>query len=142
MPAPVVAAADTLTSVARARIVEAAIQYRQMIFLGDTTTLVEGCSATLAVGADYRSLAIPEFRRFVSEPAPVCEPTPPPGKSTRRLIVRTIEGSGRNAVIRMTYDGRGTYIHEEEFKVTKASSRPDGRWVAMEMRIYDAAIAD
>jgi hypothetical protein len=113
-----------------------------MIFLEDTTTLLEGCSVVLAVGTEYRTLLSREYRLLVSEPTSACGPTPPATRFTRRLIVRSIKGGGGEAVIRMTYEGGRTYTHEEDFKVQKASSRPDGIWAATEMRVYDALIAD
>jgi hypothetical protein len=142
MRAPIVAAADSLTPVERARIVEAALRYRRMIFLEDTTTLLEGCSVALAVGTEYRTLLSREYRLFVSEPTSACGPTPAPTRFTQRLIVRTIQGGAGEAVIRMTYVGGRTYTHEEDFKIRKASSRADGRWAVIEMRVYDALIVD
>jgi len=53
MRAPMVAAADSLTPIERVRIVEAAVRYRRMIFLDDTTTRLDGCSVVLALGAEY-----------------------------------------------------------------------------------------
>jgi hypothetical protein len=142
MPAPIVAAAAGLTPVERARIVEAAVRFRRMIFLDDTTTRMEGCSVALAVGPEYRTLLSPDVRPLVSEPTSACGPTPALTGFTRRLIVRNIQGGAGEAVIRMTYEGGRTYTHEEEFRVKKASSRADGRWAATEMRVYDALIAD
>jgi hypothetical protein len=140
--APIVAAGDSLTPVERARIVEGAVRYRRMIFLEDTTTLLEGCSVALAVGTEYRTLLSGEYRLLVSEPTSACGLTPPATRFTRRLIVRGIHGGGGEAVIRMTYEGGRTYTHEEDFNVKRASSRLDGIWAATEMRVYDALIVD
>ena len=142
MRAPIVAAADSLTPVERARIVEAAVRFRRMIFLEDTTTRLDGCSVALAVAAEYRTLLTPDVRRLVSEPTSACGPTAPPTRFTQRLIVRSIQGGAGEAVIRMTYEGARTYTHDEDFKVKKASSRADGLWAATEMRVYDALIVD
>jgi predicted ATP-grasp superfamily ATP-dependent carboligase len=142
MRAPIVAATDSLTPVERARIVEAAVRFRRMIFLDDTTTRLEGCSVALVVGAEYRTLLTRDVRQLVSEPTSSCGPSPAATRFTQRLIVRSIQGGAGEAVIRMTYEGGRTYTHEEDFKVKKASSRADGRWVATEMRVYDALIAD
>ena len=142
MQAPIVAAADSLTPIERVRIVEAAVRYRRMIFLDDTTTRLEGCSVAVAVGAEYRSLLTPDVRPLVSEPTSACGPTPAATRFIQRLIVRSIHGGAGEAVVRMSYEGGRTYIHEEEFKVKKASSRADGRWAATDMRVYDALIVD
>ncbi len=142
MRAPMVAAADSLTPIERVRIVEAAVRYRRMIFLDDTTTRLDGCSVVLALGAEYRTLLTPDVRPLVSEPTSACAPTPAATRFTQRLIVRSIQGGASEAVIRMTYIGGRTYTHEEDFKVKKASSRADGRWAATDMRVYDALIVD
>jgi hypothetical protein len=139
---PMLAVIDTLTPVERARITEAMVRLRRMIFVDDTATQLEGCSVAAAIGADYRTLLTPDVRKLVSEPPLVCDPRPAPTTLSRRLIVGSIHGGPGVALIRVTYEGGRTYTHEEEFKVQKASSRPDGRWVAIEMRVYDALIAD
>ena len=133
---------DSITAVERARAVEAAVRFRRMIFLDDTTIRLEGCSVALAVGTDYRALLSSESRWLVSEPATACGATPDLGGSTRRLILRRILGGADTAIIWITYHGGGSYLHEEEFKVRRASARPDGLWAATEMRVYDALIAD
>ncbi|MFL5611480.1 MAG: hypothetical protein ACJ78G_12295 [Gemmatimonadaceae bacterium] len=46
--------------------------------------------------------------------------------------MRSIEGTAGNAVAKLTYEG-GSDTHEEEFKATKPSRRPDGPWAATEM---------
>jgi hypothetical protein len=142
MPSPIVAAADSLTPVERARIVEAAVRFRRMIFLDDTTTRLEGCSVARAVGAEYRALLSPDVRQLVSEPTSTCGPTSAATGLKRRMIVRSIQGGAGEAVVRITYEGGRTYIHEEDFKVKKASSRADGRWAVTDMRVYDALIAN
>jgi hypothetical protein len=140
-PTPMVASADSLAPVDRARIVEAAVRFRGMIFLDDTTARLDGCSVVHAVGEEYRTLLARDIRRLVSEPTSACGGTSVAPRFTPRLVVRGIQGGAGEAVIRITYEG-GSYIHEEEFKVRKASSRGDGFWVATEMRVYDAMIAD
>ena len=142
IPVPIVAAADSVTPVERARILEAAVRFRRMTFLDDTTTRLEGCSVAMAVSAGYRTLLTRDVRQLVSEPTSACGPTQALTGFTRRLIVRSIQGGAGKAVVRMTYEGGRTYTHEEDFKVEKASSRADGLWAATEMRVYDALIAD
>jgi len=136
------AGSDTLTAVERARSLEAAVRFRRMIFVEDTTIRVEGCSVALVLGPMYPTLLTPHFRSMVSEPADACGTKPGLTGFTRRLVLRSIEGGGGEALVSITFHGGGSYFHEEDFKVRRASSRPDGLWAGIEMRVYDAIIVD
>ena len=132
--------ADTLSSTQRARILEAALRLRRMIFPDDTTSRLDGCSVAQEIGAEYRALLTLDVRKAVFESGAPCSDHATTGFD-RRLVVESIRGGGRLAVIKITFvDGRST--HEEEFKVQKLSSRPDVRWSATEVRAYDALIVD
>lgn len=140
VPQPAIAEPDSLTQVARLRVVEAVLRYRQMIFQNDTTQ-VDGCSVASAVGGEYRPLLQKDLLRLVSEPT-ACDAKLRKTGFTRRLTIRSIVGGSREAVVQVSYSGGGTYFHEEEFRVRKASSKPDGLWATTEMRIYGAMIVD
>ena len=137
------APADSLTAIERVRIVEAAMRFRRMILIDDTATRLDGCSVGVAVGRDYRTLLVPVVRELVVEPASGCGPNPSDVIGVPRLLrLRSIQGSGDTAVANLTYLGGSTDTHEEEFKVKRASTRPDGLWAATEMRAYGALIID
>ena len=139
---PVVASTGNLTAVAQIRVIEAAVRFRRMILLADTTTHVDGCSVAQIVGPNYRALFNPDMRSVVSEPAAGCNSRSPDTGLPPRLVVQSIQGSADDAVATITYVGGRTFTHEEEFKVRKASGRPDGPWATLEMRVYNAMIID
>lgn len=135
--------ADSLTSVERARIVDAVVRFRWMIFSTDTTIRLDPCSLAFTFGPNFLKLLTPDVRRLVARPTRSCTNAAlDVGGFDRRLILRSINAEAGQVVVAITYNGGGTYLHEEEFKVRKASSRPDGIWAATEMRVYDAMIAD
>ena len=138
--APVVARPGTLTSIERARILEGAMGFRRMIFATDTTIRLDYCSVALALGAEFQSVIARDVRRLIAEPKQPCD-SADPHYSPYSLVVRSIRGEGKDGVVTISYQNWG-YLHEEEFKVRKASSRPEGRWAGIEMRVYAARIAD
>lgn len=137
-----IAEADSLTPAERARIVEAIASFRQMVFSSDTTIRLEGCSVALAVGPEYRALIRRDVRQMISEPTTVCGTTPDISGFTRRLVLRKIEGGGGEATARVTYLGGGSYTHDEDYRLRRASSRVSGPWVATEMRVFGAMHID
>ncbi|HJQ54521.1 MAG TPA: hypothetical protein VJ825_11835 [Gemmatimonadaceae bacterium] len=138
--APVVAPPDTLTSIERVRILEGAMGFRRMIFATDTTIRLDYCSVARALGPEFQSVIASEVRRLITERKQPCNGAEP-RYSPFSLIVRGIRGEGKEAVVTISYQNWG-YLHEEDFEVRKASSRPDGAWAGIEMRVYNAAIAD
>ena len=137
----VVVATDTLTTIERVRIVEAALRFRAMIFVGDSTTKLDGCSLEPVFGSSYLEMFERHMRPLVAVPTQRCtERHRSPGFG-RKLALNRIIGSSGRAVIQLSY-GDGSYFHEEEYQVQKASRRPDGIWAGTEMRVYDAMIVD
>lgn len=134
---------DSLTAVERARIIEAVVRFRRMILIDDTMTRIDGCSVAKTVGPDYLTLLVPEVRPLVVESPSGCGTSLSTTVAMPRLIrITRIQGSGNDAVAQLTYLAERTYTHEEEFKIRRASRRPDGLWAATEMRVYNALIID
>jgi hypothetical protein len=138
--APVVARPDTLTSIERVRILEGAMGFRRMIFATDTTIRLDYCSVAHALGPDFQSVMERDVSRLIAEQKGPCDRVDP-RYAPFSLIVRGIRGEGEEGVVTISCQNWGT-LHEEDFRVRKASSRPDGRWAGIEMRVYNAAIAD
>lgn len=131
---------DTLTNIERVRILEGAMGFRRMIFATDTTIRLDYCSVAHALAPGFESIMTLDVRRMITAPKQSCD-SADPRYAPHSLIVRSIRGEGEEGVVTISYQNWG-YLHEEDFKVTKASSRPDGKWAGIEMRVYDAAIAD
>jgi hypothetical protein len=135
-----VADTDSLPTTERARIVEAIIGFRRMVFWNDSTPL-EGCSVLLGIGADYRALMDASSRRMVSEPAAACGATSNLSSYPRRLVLLAIEGNDGEGIARVAYRA-GSYMHEEEYKVRRISPRIGRPWVVTELRVWGARTAD
>ena len=140
LPLAAVAESDSLSPAERAQIVQAIVGFRRMVLWNDTTPL-EGCSVSLAIGADYRTLVDSSSRSMISEPADPCGTAPNTSSYPRRLVVLAIEGQSGEGVAHATFRA-GSYMHEEEYKVRRISPRTGRPWVVIELRVWGARIAD
>jgi hypothetical protein len=113
-----------------------------MVVVNDTTIRFDGCSIALVVSPEYRSLLSTDVRPAISDAVRPCRTTPDVTGSTRRLVLRKIEGSGGNAVALVTYVGGRSYTHDEEYKVRRISPQPDRSWTTVEMRVFGALHID
>ena len=114
--------------------------FRRMIFATDTTIRLDYCSVARALGPDFQSVMERDVLRRISEPKQSCD-SAVPSHSPYSLIVRSIRGVGGEAVATLSYRN-WSYLHEEEFKLRKTSRRSGGEWAGVEMRVYNAVIAD
>lgn len=132
---------DTVTVSERARIVEAVVSFRQLVFWNDTTTRFDGCSVALALAPRDQPLLRADVRRAISPPSG-CVNTGSEIMRSPTLILGPIRGGDDEVTVQVTYRGPGTHPHEEEYKVMRSSSRSSSPWVATEVRIYGVLIVD
>jgi hypothetical protein len=95
---------SALTVGERTKIVAAIIGFRQMVFWNDPTPL-DGCSVSLAIGADYHSLLDSASRRSISQPTAACGSTPNTSSYPRRLVALGIDSTANGAIVRIIFRG-------------------------------------
>ena len=132
-------ASDTLSIGERARIVEAVIRFRQLVFPNDTTARFDACSVALSLGLQYEGLLGPDVRAAISRSRQDCRNSEP--AAIPILLLRSIREVSGGVMVEVGARGRNTNPHDEEYTVRKPI-RPGDPWFATELRVYGVVILD